>query len=60
MSTLIDLDNKVIIMHLVYTTKLGFCARKNNVNIQKIDKFYLDMFEIIIADYLVKTKFKRV
>ena len=56
----IDLSSKVNTMHLAYATKLGFCAKKIDVGIQTIDGSYLDTFEIVIADCLVKNKRKRV
>ena len=58
--TQINLGSEVNAMYPTYTTKLGFYARKIDVNIQKIDKFYLDTFEIVIADYSVKDKLQKV
>ena len=57
---LIDLGSEVNAMHPAYTTNLGFYAKKINVGAQKIDGPYLDIFEIVIADYLVKNKLERV
>ena len=58
--TLIDLSSKINVMHLAYTTKLGFYAKKVNVSIQKINTFYLDIFRIVIANCLVKNKLGKV
>ena len=57
---LIDSGSEVNIMHPIYTTKLGLCTRKIDVGIQKIDGSYLDTFEIVVADCLVKNKLERV
>ena len=40
--------------------KLGFCARKFYMSIQKIDGSHLEIFEIVIANYSIKDKLKRV
>ena len=42
-------------MHPTYT-KLEIRARKINVGIQKINGSHLDIFEMVIVDYLVKYK----
>lgn len=47
-------------MHFIYVTKLSFCTRKIDISTQKINKSYLNIFEIIIADCLVNNKLKRV
>ena len=47
-------------MHTAYTLKLGFRTKKINNNKQKIDEFYLNTFEILIVNYLIKNKLKRV
>ena len=47
-------------MQPAYATKLGLCTRKIDLGIQKIDGFYLDSFEIVIADCLVNNKLERV
>ena len=57
---LIDSSSKVNVMHLVYAVKLGLRARKIDVGIQKIDRFYLDIFAIVIGDCSFKNKLKRV
>ena len=56
----INLDSEVNAMHPTYTTKLGPRARKIDVGTQKIDRSHLDTFEMVIADYSVKNKLKRV
>ena len=60
MIALIDSGSKVNAIHSAYTTELGFRTKKIDVGIQKIDRFYLDTFEMVIADYLVKDKLGRV
>ena len=57
---LIDLGSKINAIHPAYTTKLGLCARKIEINAQKIDRFYLDTFEIVIVDCPMKNKLKRI
>ena len=57
---LIDSSSGVNVMHPAYATKLGFRARKIDVGTQKIDKSYLDIFEMVIADCSVKDKLRRV
>ena len=57
---LIDSDSKVNAMYHAYTTKLGFCVGKINVGAQKIDRSYLYIFGIVIADCLVNDKLRRV
>ena len=47
-------------MHPAYATKLGLYARKIDVGAQKIDKSYLDIFEMVITDCSVKHKLRRV
>ena len=57
---LINLDSKVNTIQPAYTTTLAFCTRKIDVNIQKIDKFYLDIFGKVIVDCSVKNKLRRI
>ena len=40
--------------------KLGLCARKVDVVVQKIDRSHLNTFRMVIADYSVKDKLERV
>ena len=56
MRVMIELSSEVNAMYPTYSTKLGFCTRKIIVGIPKIDGSYLDIFKMIIADYLVKNK----
>ena len=60
MRALIDSGSKVNIMHLAYARKLGLNARKIDVGVQKIDRSYLDIFEMVIVDCSVKDKLGRV
>lgn len=48
-----NLDNKVIIINLVFADKLGFSTQKINVGAQKIDNLTLKIFEIVIIYYLL-------
>ena len=59
MSALMDLASEVNAMQPVYTMKLGFHVRKINVNAEKIDRSYLDIFGMVIIDLLVKNKLGR-
>ena len=60
MKALIDKCSEVNVMHPTYTTKLGLYARKIDVSAQKINRFYPDIFGIVISDYSVKNRLKRV
>ena len=60
MRALIGSSNKVNTMYTAYTTKLSLHAKKIDVGAQKIDKCHLDTFGMVIADYPVKDKLKRV
>lgn len=60
MRALISSDSKINIIHPIYTTKLGFCFKKIVISIQKIDKSYFNIFEIVIANFLVKNRIKKV
>lgn len=57
---LIDSGSEVNVMHLTYATKLGLCTKKVDVGLQKINGFYLDIFRIVIADCMVKNKFRKI
>ena len=59
MRYLINLGNKINIIHSVYTIKLSFYAKNINISIKKIDRFYLNIFKIIIENCLVKNKLKK-
>lgn len=48
---LINSDNKVNVMILAYTAKLGFKARSSNIKIQKINNSIFKMFEIVLASF---------
>ena len=50
MRAVIDSGSKVNAMHPAYTMKLGFCIRKIDIGVQKINGSYLDTFGIVIAD----------
>ena len=60
MRALIDSGSKVNAIHLAYATKLDLYAGKIDVGAQKIDGSHLEIFRIVIADYLVKNKLERV
>ena len=47
-------------MHPTYIMKLGLRDKKIDISIQKINRSHLDIFGIVIADYLFKNKFERV
>ena len=46
--------SKVNEIYFDYTIKLSLYNRKININILKINKFYLDTFRIVITDFLIK------
>ena len=56
MRALIDLGGKINTIHLIYTIYLGFYTKKINTGKYKIEKSYLDTFEMVIADYFVINK----
>lgn len=56
MRALIDLGGKINTIHFTYTIYLGFYAKKIITSKYKIEKSYLDTFEIVIADYFVINK----
>lgn len=56
---LINSNTKINIIHSTNAIKLGFCISKIDVGIQKIDRFYLDIFKILIANFLVQNKLKK-
>ena len=53
---LIDSSSEFNAIHPAYAINLGLRARKIDVSTQKIDRSYLNTFEIVIADYSVKDK----
>ena len=59
MKTLIDLGSKVYTIYPTYAIKLGLYSDKVDVSVQKINKFYLDYFKMIIADCLVENNLGR-
>ena len=60
MRALIDSRSKVNVMHFNYVTKLGLCTRKVDIGIENINRSHLNIFEIVIADCLVKNKLERI
>ena len=55
-----DLSSEVNAMYPIYAMKLSLCATKIDIRAQKIDRSHLDTLEIVIADYSVKNKLKKV
>ena len=53
---LINLDNKVNVMILKYTSKLDLKICPTNVKVQKIDNFTLKIFGIVLANFSIKNK----
>ena len=47
-------------MYPIYTINLGLCARKIDVGIQKIDRYHLNIFGIVIINCSVKDKLKKI
>lgn len=50
---LLNLDNEVNVMTFIFADKLGFSMQKINIEIQKIDKSILEMFKIVIIDFML-------
>lgn len=48
---LIDLNNKINAIMLVYALKLAFQVRRTNVKAQKIDGSILKIFKIALANF---------
>ena len=47
-------------MYPAYATKLSFCTRKIDISAQKIERSYLIIFEIVIADCSVMDKLRNI
>lgn len=60
MRALIDLGNKINVMHFAYAMMLDFYTRKIDIGVPKIDAFYLDTFGIVIAYCSIKNKLKKI
>lgn len=60
LSALIDSSSKINVILPTYIIKLGLCGKKINAGVQKIDGSHLNIFEMVIADYLVKDQLGRV
>lgn len=48
---MLNSENKVIIISFRYIKELGFKIWKNNVKAQKINRFILEKFGIVITDF---------
>ena len=57
---LIDSSSEVNAIHPTYATKLGLRARKIDIGTQKINRSYLETFEMVIADCSVNDNLGRV
>lgn len=57
---MINSSNKVHIIYLAYTIKLSFYYKKIGISLQKINKFYLNIFEMLIANLLVMYILKKI
>lgn len=60
MNSLLNIRRKVNAMTLAYAAKLGLSFRKTSVGTQKIDGLVLDTYKMVIADFSVHDKLKRV
>lgn len=56
---MIDLGNKLNVMNLAYTKKLRLYVRKTNIKANKMNKSYLNIFEIIIASFSHQNKLRK-
>lgn len=59
MRTIINSDNKVNIMMLVYASKLDLQVCCTNVEAKKIDSSNLKTFEMILVSFQEKDKLKK-
>lgn len=50
---LINLGSKVNAMNFAYTKKLGLYIRQNDVKAQKIEGSHLEIFDMVIASFLL-------
>ena len=57
--TLLDFKNEINVINPAFATQLGFKVQKINVNVQKIDRFLLEIYGIIIAIFQVLDKLGR-
>lgn len=48
-----DLSSIVNIIYPVHSINLDFHIKKINVTIQKIDISYLDIFKLVLVDFLI-------
>ena len=53
-------SSKINIIYHIYITNLGLYIRKIHISIEKINKFCLDNFRIVIIDYSVKNRLEKI
>lgn len=44
----------------MYTLKLGLKIQKSNIGLQKIDRLFLKIYNIVIADFKSKNKLEKI
>ena len=55
-----NLNSKDDAIHPIYAIKLGLYTENIDIDVQKIDKSYLEIFKMIIANSSVKNKFENI
>ena len=60
MQALIDLENKVNVIHLFFAKQLGFPIRPTDIGEQKINSITQDIHRIVVTAYLVVDKVNRI
>lgn len=60
MQVIIDLGHKVNTIYLDFGEKLGLHIKNINVGVQGINGSNLDIFDIVIACFLIENKYKKV
>lgn len=58
--TLFNLKNKLNAIYTNLALKLDLCVRKTNINTQKINRSYLNTFNMLIARFLAETKLEKI
>ena len=53
---LLDSDNKVNAIHLIFAKKLGFLIRLVDIRVQKIDDTMLDTYRMVVAAFSMTDK----
>lgn len=57
---MLELSSEINIINPAYAKKLRFYIREINVRAQKIDKFHLNTFEIVLVSFSLQNYLKKV